>query len=53
MVTVGKPPPPRAQQRRETEFGPGDVGYLPPGRNAWNEPCVAITFPGMKEYAKN
>jgi hypothetical protein len=52
MVTVGKPPPPRAQQRREAEFGPGDVGY-PPGRNAWNEPCVAITFPGMKEYAKN
>jgi hypothetical protein len=25
----------------EEEFGPGDVGYLPPGHNAWiigNEP---------------
>jgi quercetin dioxygenase-like cupin family protein len=39
----------------EEEFGPGDVGYLPPGHNAWiigNEPCVAIDFTGMKEYAK-
>jgi hypothetical protein len=33
------------QQRREAEFGPGDVGYLPPGHNAWiigNGPCVPI-----------
>ena len=39
----------------EEEFGPGDVGYLPPGHNAWiigNEPCVGIDFTGMKEYAK-
>ena len=39
----------------EEEFGPGDVGYLPPGHNAWiigNEPCVTIDFTGMKEYAK-
>ena len=39
----------------EEEFGPGDVGYLPPGHNAWiigNEPCVPIDFTGMKEYAK-
>ena len=39
----------------EEEFGPGDVGYLPPGHNAWiigNEPCIAIDFTGMKEYAK-
>jgi hypothetical protein len=30
--------------RSEEEFGPGDVGYLPAGQNAWiigNEPCVA------------
>jgi mannose-6-phosphate isomerase-like protein (cupin superfamily) len=39
----------------EEEFGPGDVGYLPPGHNAWiigNEPFVAVDFTGMKEYAK-
>jgi len=39
----------------QEEFGPGDVVYLPPGHNAWiigNEPCVAIDFTGMKEYAK-
>ena len=38
----------------EEEFGPGDVGYLPPGhiRIIGNEPCVAIDFTGMKEYAK-
>ena len=39
----------------EAEFGPGDVGYVAPaGHNAWiigNEPCVAIDFTGMKEYA--
>ena len=31
----------------EEEFGPGDVGHLPPGHNAWiigNEPYVAIEF---------
>jgi hypothetical protein len=39
----------------EEEWGPGDVGYVPPGHNAWvvgNEPLVAIDFTGMKEYAK-
>ena len=38
----------------EEEFGPGDVGYVAAGHNAWiigNEPCVAIDFTGMKEYA--
>jgi hypothetical protein len=31
----------------EEEFGPGDVGYLPPGHNAWvvgSEPFVAKTL---------
>jgi len=40
----------------EEEFGPGDVGYVPPGHNAWvvgNEPLIAVDFTGMKEYAKN
>jgi hypothetical protein len=39
----------------EEEFGPGDVGYSPPGHNAWiiwNEPCVTIDFTAVKEYAK-
>jgi quercetin dioxygenase-like cupin family protein len=33
----------------EEEFGPGDVGYVPPGHNAWivgNEPYVAVEFRG-------
>jgi mannose-6-phosphate isomerase-like protein (cupin superfamily) len=40
----------------EEEWGPGDVGYVPPGHNAWvvgDEPLVAIDFTGMKEYAKS
>jgi hypothetical protein len=31
----------------EEEFGPGDVGHVPPGHNAWiigNEPYVAVEF---------
>ena len=31
----------------EVEFGPGDVGYVPPGHNAWivgNEPYLAVEF---------
>jgi len=39
----------------EEEFGPGDVGYVPPGHNAWvvgNEPVVGIDFTGMTDFAK-
>lgn len=39
----------------EEEFGPGDVGTIPPGHNAWivgQEKFVAIDFTGMKTYAK-
>ena len=39
----------------EVEFGPGDVGFLPPGHDAWvigDEEMVAIDISGMKEYAK-
>jgi uncharacterized RmlC-like cupin family protein len=45
----------RMDDGSEEEYGPGDVGYVPPGHNAWvvgNEPLVAIDFTGMKEYAK-
>jgi len=40
----------------EEEFGPGDVGIVPPGHNAWivgHEKFVAIDFTGMTIYAKN
>ena len=39
----------------EDEFGPGDIGYLPPGHDAWvvgDEAVVVIDVTGMKEYAK-
>ena len=39
----------------EEEFGPGDVGVVPPGHDAWvvgDEPVVVIDISGMKEYAK-
>jgi hypothetical protein len=31
----------------EEEFGPGDIGYLTPGHNAWVVGCIAIDFRGM------
>ncbi len=39
----------------EEEFGPGDVGIIPPGHDGWvvgNEPAVVIDISGMAEYAK-
>ena len=45
----------RMDDGSEEEFGPGDVGYVPPGHNAWivgNEPFAAIDFTGMTNYAK-
>jgi len=39
----------------EKEFGPGDVGIIPPGHDAWvvgNEPVVAIDINGLNEYGK-
>jgi len=39
----------------EMEFGPGDVGHIPPGHDAWvvgNEPVVAVDITGMRDYAK-
>jgi hypothetical protein len=39
----------------EMEFGPGDVGHIPPGHDAWvvgNEPVVAVDISGMRDYAK-
>jgi len=45
----------RMDDGSEEEFGPGDVGYVPPGHNAWvvgNEPVVGIDFTGMPDFAK-
>ncbi len=39
----------------ELEFGPGDVGVVPPGHDAWvvgNEPVIALDITGMVDYAK-
>ncbi len=39
----------------EEEYGPGDVGYVSLGHNAWvvrDEPFVAEDFTGMETYAK-
>ena len=45
----------RMDDGSEEEFSPGDVGYVPPGHNAWivgTEPFIAIDFTGMTKYAK-
>ncbi len=39
----------------EKEYGPGDVGVVPPGHDAWvvgNEPVVVIDFTGLTHYAE-
>jgi hypothetical protein len=39
----------------EMEFGPGDVGVVPPGHDAWvvgNEPVIMIDFTGLTHYAE-
>jgi mannose-6-phosphate isomerase-like protein (cupin superfamily) len=39
----------------EKEFGPGDVGMIPPGHDAWvvgSEPVVFIDVNGLKDYGK-
>jgi len=36
------------------KFGPGDVGVIPPGHDAYvvgNKPCEVIDFTGMTHYA--
>jgi uncharacterized cupin superfamily protein len=46
----------RMDDGTEEEFGPGDVGVIPPGHDAWivgNEPMVFIDFQGGGTYAKS
>lgn len=45
----------RMDDGSEREFGPGDVGHIPPGHDAWvvgEEPVVVIDISGMQDYAK-
>lgn len=45
----------RMDDGTEKEFGPGDVGIIPPGHDAWtvgNEPAVVLDITGMADYAK-
>jgi hypothetical protein len=40
----------------ELEFGPGDVGVVPPGHDAWvvgDEPVVVLDFTGFTHYAES
>ena len=40
---------------REDEFGPGDVMIAGPGHDAWtvgDEPCIAVDWQGVADYAK-
>lgn len=40
----------------EMEYGPGDVGVIPPGHDAWvvgNVPVVVIDFTGFTHYAES
>ena len=39
----------------EGELGPGDMASIAPGHDAWtvgDEPCVAVDFGGIAQYAK-
>jgi quercetin dioxygenase-like cupin family protein len=45
----------RMDDGEEMEFGPGDYMVCPPGHDAWvigDEPCVALDWQGMADYAK-
>ncbi len=40
---------------QEEDIGPGDYFVIPPGHDGWvigNEPCVALDFAGMQDYAR-
>lgn len=45
----------RMDDGTEAEFGPGDLGVVPPGHDAWvvgNEPVVMLDITGMTDYAR-
>ena len=45
----------RMDDGTEYEFGPGEIGEVPPGHDAWvvgDEPVVVIDISGIETYAK-
>jgi quercetin dioxygenase-like cupin family protein len=45
----------RMKDGSETEVGPGDTFYMPPGHDAWtvgNQACVLVDVTGFGTYAK-
>jgi hypothetical protein len=45
----------RMDDGAEIEYGPGEVGVIPPGHEAWvvgDDACVFIDFQGGETYAK-
>lgn len=46
----------RTDDGSNSEFGPGDVGVIPAGHDAWvvgDKPCVNLDFGGSTVYAKS
>lgn len=46
----------RMDDGTEKEFGPGDIGIIPPGHDAWvvgDTPVVVIDITGMEHYAES
>lgn len=46
----------RMDSGEELEYGPGDVGVIPAGHDAWivgDESCVLIDWQGFGDYAKS
>ena len=45
----------RMDDGTELEYGPGDIGVIPPGHDAWtvgDDAVVALDITGMVDYAK-
>jgi len=45
----------RMDDGTELEYGPGDIGVIPPGHDAWtvgDDSVVALDITGMVDYAK-
>jgi mannose-6-phosphate isomerase-like protein (cupin superfamily) len=45
----------RMSSGEEREIGPGDVGLVPPGHDAWvvgDEACVSVDWTGMADFGK-
>lgn len=55
MVVISGRMAVRMDDGATVEFGPGDVGVVPSGHDAWvvgNQPVVAVDFHGGRTYAR-